>query len=109
MTMASNPVSENGCGESLELTRRMLGLIEEGRWDEAAILEADRLAVIRREFSNETGRDVEKKIETLREIEVLHREMELIVRQYRDTLSTQLCQIAQGRKAGKAYQKNRGY
>ncbi|MEN8179489.1 MAG: flagellar protein FliT [Pseudomonadota bacterium] len=93
--------------QSLQLSRRMLELMKEGAWDEVAELEAERLRMIQQEFAAESRQEIEEKIEILREIDALNREMESIGRQGQANLSSQLREIRLGRKVAKAYGKNR--
>lgn len=93
--------------KSLELSRRLLTLMGEGAWDEAAELEAERFQMIQKGVAAEPEQDLQEKIDLLRQIQVLDREIESIGRQGKSKLSNQLRQIRQGRKAGKAYRQSR--
>ena len=93
--------------QSLLLSRRLLELIKEGAWDEASELEAERFQLIRKGIAAEPEQDPQGKIDILREIEALDREMASIGRQGKSKLSNQLRQLRQGRKAGKAYGQSR--
>lgn len=81
--------------------------MKEEAWDEAAELEAERFRMIRQGIAAEPEQEIEGKIEILREIEALNREMASIGRVGKSKLSDQLCQLRQGRKAGKAYGQSR--
>ena len=95
---------------SLALTRRLLERIKEGVWDEAEKLESKRFGLIQQELSiGPNDEKIEEKIKVLREIEGLNSEIERLLKEHRSSLAGRLQQIAQGRRAGRAYQKNRGY
>ena len=88
---------------SLQMSRHLLKLMQEGAWDEAAVLEVERGRMIRQEFAAGSQTGAEEKIRTLREIARINQEIEAIGRNARSRIAKQLRQLHQGRKAGKVY------
>ncbi len=101
--MTVNHTSRQILERGLTLSRRLLELMKDGDWEEAAKLEAERLRAIQKGLAAEPAEDLPEKIAILREIDVLNREMESIGVQGKSKLSSQLRQLKQGRKAGRAY------
>ena len=81
--------------------------MKKGAWEEAIELEAERLRILQEEDAVDPEQDLQENIGVLREIKALNSEMESVCQQGKSMLSSQLRQIRQGQKAGKAYHQNR--
>ena len=92
---------------SLELSWRILELMKQAAWEEAAALGTERLQVMRQEFTADPGQEIQERMAQLLEIEALNREIKRIGLHGKAQLSEQLRQLRQGLKAGKAYAQNR--
>jgi len=89
--------------QGLEMTRRMLELLKAGEWEAVAALGNERLQLLKQWGHDMDPAKAQAHIGTLQEIQALDLEIETLGRQGRDQAKSQLQQIHQGRKAGKAY------
>lgn len=89
--------------QGLALSRQLLALLRESRWDEAHALQAERFRLIQAGVTLAREQDVQEKITLLRMIAALDKEMAAIGLEGKAQLSDQLRRLGQGRRAGKAY------
>jgi hypothetical protein len=98
-----NPASDTQLQQGLAMTRKMLELVKAEEWEALVTLGHERLQLLQQWSGATDPANAQAQIGILQEIQLLDREIEMLSRQSRDQAATNLRQIHQGRKAGKAY------
>ncbi len=98
-----SPPPDSQLQQGLEMTRRMLELVKAEEWEAVAALGNERLQLLRQWEQGADTNKAHEYIGILQEIQALDQQIEALSRQGRDQAVSQLRQIHQGRKAGKAY------
>lgn len=99
--------SEAGLQQALAMSHQLLELVNAGEMEQAAKLEATRFRLIRQGLADDPVNSSERRIELLREIQALDREIESVGRREHERLALRLRDMSKGRKAGRAYLQER--
>jgi Arc/MetJ-type ribon-helix-helix transcriptional regulator len=97
--------ADNPLLKGLELTRKMLELVQAGEWESVAELGKERLSLLRQWTVDDDGSHTQTYLGLLQEIQRIDREIEALSRRRKAEAADQLRQIHQRRKADKAYRR----
>lgn len=98
----------DGClQQALTMSHQLLQLVKVGEIEQAMTMEADRFRLIRQGIAADPQESIERRIELLREIQSLDKEIESTGQLEQARITERLRLLRQGQKAGKAYKQGR--
>lgn len=93
--------------QALAMSHQLLQLVKAGEIEQAMTMEAERFRLIQQGIAADPQESVERRIELLREIESLDKEIESAGQLEQVQITERLRLLRQGQKAGKAYRQGR--